>query len=153
MVLFISTLRAEIDAGFSNKVEKEVAAVYYSAKISDSERVPLTQKKLAGFVESKSVDDRRGAAFTLGEMSTLLDREFVRTMFAKQLQDEDAGVRFLALMECGTCTGYPETLVGSFRDLLKAACRDENLKVRELAKGTYRYAQKILKLEKRNGSR
>lgn len=136
-------VHAEIDAGFSPRVEKAVCAVYYSSKRTDLDRVSLTQSKLEGFANSKSIDERRGAAFMFGELSAILPPDFVKRLFAKQLSDPDAGVRFIALMECNTCTGYGEALIRQMKGSIAKARGDSNPEVRKLAKGLYKYAKKI----------
>lgn len=136
-------VHAEIDTSFSEQVQKAVFAVYYSSKLKDSDRVPLTQNKLEEFANSKSIDERRGAAFVLGEFSTILQPDFVKRLFAQQLSDPDAAVRFIALMECNTCTGYPEVLIRQLKDSIAKARRDPKPEVRELARCLYSYAKKI----------
>lgn len=130
------------DLFFSNKAEKQVSAAYWNTSLSDAKRLARTQECLLSFVNSSSVDDRRGAAWVSGELGHALDSTFVRRVFETQLTDPDPGVRFIALMECTTCTGYSEKFLVGSTHKIKTLRRDPEPQIRQYARAVHFLAVK-----------
>jgi hypothetical protein len=119
------------DCKSSNAIKKKVNAIYWS--LSDPHRIQKAADALLALSSSPSVNDRRGAAYTTGEMSNLFDPQLVQTLLLMHLNDPDSGVRFLALQEF-TCTGYDSTFLKPILPKLKELRRDPEPKVRDSAR-------------------
>lgn len=121
------------ECGYSDNAEKKVSAIYLT--VSDPHRIRKAEETLLALSSSTSVDDRRGAAFCTGEMSSLFDPQFVQTLLLMHLNDPDSGVRFVALQEFNTCTGYDPKFLKSILPKLKELRHDPESKVRDSARG------------------
>jgi len=124
------------DCGYSDRVEKKVSAIYRS--VSDPHRIRKAEQALLALSSSPSIDDRRGAAYCTGEVSSLLDPRFVEMLLLMHLNDPDPGVRFLALQSFNSCTGYDSKFLKPILPKLKELRRDPVPQVRREAQGLCR---------------
>ena len=131
------------DCKSSNAVKKKVNAIYWA--VSDPHRIRKAEEALLALSSSPSVNDRRSAAYTIGEMSNLFDPQFVQTLLLMHLNDPDSGVRFLALQEFNTCTGYDPKFLKPILPKLKELRHDPEPKVSDSARGLYRFFNRYRK--------